>query len=470
MPDTALAELTRPILDQASQFEDTDPRLHLKRNRAILGARGPELWEMLKSCIHTGPQAKVTKIQLPHESLVYRGLHLASSYDRACEADTQVGFAKIPDTTEVVTVYGVGLGDIPRRLLKEPKVKWVRCVILNTDVFAQSCLYFDHSDWLSDPRTILILGKHETILHGPFVLHPVLYHLAENSAKRIADMAFTELQAPHVREYHVRRGGLYTKRIEASWPQFKEDRDVRELIKTNTEGRAFVCAAGPTLSEWFDWIKRERTPKDTVIAVSTALKPMLKAGITPNLVVIVDPNDDMIGHFEGVDLESLSSVGLCYTLMVRHDIPLMWRGPRYGFYINELTMVEKSKELNRGIVFCSGTVLHPCCDIATFMGHPSVYLFGADLSYVDGLTHVQGATYVEDAPCVLRPTIVNGYGERVNTEPNMIGYLRDLENYILANQEIKWIKAGKKGAEAVGTTWLEDLEWPSPVEDTGGAA
>ena len=69
---------------------------------------------------------------------------------------------------------------------------------------------------------------------------------------------------------------------------------VKDLIKNieneNKEGYpAFIVSAGPSLDKNIDMLK-EVKGRGMIMAVDTAIKPLLKKGIVPDIVASVDPH------------------------------------------------------------------------------------------------------------------------------------------------------------------------------------
>lgn len=434
-----------------AQFIDHSPPSYMDKNRPALKWRFPAVWEALRLVT---PPEKFEVVCRPERTLTVNDIHMASSYNRKSEAEL-IG-SRIPPGSTEVAIYGLGLGDVQRYFLSKDEISKVHVVIMTPQIDWLSLQYFDHSDWINDKRVTITLGLwHEAIEH-PFTLYPQALRFVPDEYLRLSQLLMLEIIAPHQQMFHVERRPFYQERIAAAEPFVAKDHDVRELLDTLLGTTSVVCGGGPTLGEFYAWLKEHKN--FNVIAVSTVLKPMLANGIIPDMVVILDPNDDMLSHFEGIDYAQLEHTKLVYVPLVHHQIIERWPGPRYAGYIEEKSLSALSKKYPRGVLYCGGTVMHMATDLAVCIGSSTVILLGFDCGFPGEMTHVEGATQSTQAVTLHRPQILNGYGRRIYTEPNLIGYLIDMEGYVQYNNGVKWIKGGKEGAAMHGTRWLEDIQ------------
>lgn len=122
------------------------------------------------------------------------------------------------------------------------------------------------------------------------------------------------------------------------------------------------------------------------------------------------------------------------------------------------------REVPKGELFCSGTVTHAAIDLGVKMGTREMTLFGVDFCFPRQHSHVDGASMRQEVPrqrTVSSPVggstwVLNGHGERVPTETNMVGYLRDLEAFVSAHPDITFLKAGRDGATLQGARWIDE--------------
>lgn len=157
---------------------------------------------------------------------------------------------------------------------------------------------------------------------------------------------------------------------------------------------ALVVGAGPSLDRNLADISRYRD-RVVILAADTALRPLLAAGIEPDVVVATDPTETNARHLcelpacsrthlvaEGsVDSESLSEFeGRTFFFRVSDHHPWPWL---------------RNKGLDRGPLRAWGSVLTTAFDLALVMGCEPVVFAGADLAFTDGRPYARGTTYEE---------------------------------------------------------------------------
>lgn len=363
------------------------------------------------------------------QTIIVGGHQLTSAIDRKAEALMQA--AHIADGEEV-WLYGVGLGELPRLMLARGRE--VHMVLLN---LAMARAAFDYVDmpWLDDPNIELHLAGDLTDAFVPYSVSTPELRSAPVSPLR--DRLMVLLNQPYndftltVRDPLCKMHQEMNKRF--------TDPSVRELYG-NKLARAIVCMGGPTLGDYYDWIKNDCAP---VIAASTVLKPLLAAGITPSYTMVIDALPSMMKHFR--DIEIAPSMALVYHDIVFPAIVDLWTGPRYKANIS----TNPDSDLLSG-----GSVLHTAIDLAVRMGAKEVVLLGADLCYRDQ-SHVAGAASPHTTNDAWRIKSTNARGEEVKTDDCLMQYHWSLERYIYDHPEVKWFRGGRDGMAVEGITWID---------------
>jgi hypothetical protein len=164
-----------------------------------------------------------------------------------------------------------------------------------------------------------------------------------------------------------------------------------------------VLGAGPSLSSQLEEIK-ELHKWVYIIAVDTALEPLLTAGIEPDLVVTLDAQFFNILDFHSSFLGTTRKAGsiLVADLMVYPKIIRCWKGPVYFSKtgINEGTHND-SHPLISGLedsfgtidsLKCGGSVTTTAIDLALHLGASPVLLAGCDFSFTGHTTHVSSSS------------------------------------------------------------------------------
>lgn len=423
-------------------------------NRAVIKQRWPDILKQMEEA--SIPEKTLFTKYTPEPTLFINGIHLSSGYDQIREAELQASL--VPEDSPCAWIYGVGPGQIPRVLLRRKKIKRVVVVIMNSGVAMQSFFYFDHTDWLSDLRVKLVLAEYEPDIHFPFAAAPSCLELASDSAARLRDMVFLELSTPFIREGQNARNIEMADRLQENLKFVHSDGDVADLFDSKQETTILVAAAGPTLSDNYEWIADQRR-KYPLIAVDAALKPLVETGIHPDIVVTIDAiRDGVYSFFNSVEAGILENIILVYFPVVHKDVLSLWPGRRFAAYPDHTIYKRLIKEHPRGILFSSGSVLHPAVDLAVRMGACRVILLGADFSYPKDHSHVAGCPAfmnMNGKGGTCSHWVLNGHGKRVATSANLRGYLRDLERYIARYPKLHFVNGSKDGACIKGASYLE---------------
>lgn len=423
----------------------------MERAREIIRKRWPAVHQALEEV----QALRTSKVE--HQgafTFIAEGIHVTSLYNRQAEAKLQA--RQVPESSSSAWAYGVALGDVQREFLGRKALRRLNVVIMNRALLKSSFEHVEHGDWLADTRVELMLGSSQTAVQRPYAVAAATLRLAENEAVALRDDIALDLALPYQKRKYEEREVQITEYLNANMERIKHDGDVHSLFGTHAGKRIAVLAAGPTLQQNFSWLVTHR--KDIVtVAVSTVLGPLQKIGMQPDYVVAIDAKPELIGHLEGIDLASLSSVPLIYYPVVSPDFLQRWPGPKICAYGSHPRYNALKAQHPRGDLFCAGTVTHTAVDLAVKMGASDVTLVGADFCYVDGQSHTQGAAFhvSRTGPVGGNTWVVNGHGNRVMTNLALVGYYRDLERYIAEHRQVRFVNASRDGAYISGTHWLE---------------
>jgi len=430
----------------------TETEEFLLKNMAVIEQRWPNIRRTLEEAPEL-PDVDLDK-GTQHSTLVIGGIHLGSRYNPLSEARLQASLVR--EGSKCVRVYGMGNGHLPRTLLNRQEIERLVVIIMNTAVAEQSFRYFDQTDWLLNPRVELELAENEEDIHFPFAAVPSCLQLASDSAARLRDLVFLELATPYIQARHRAEDGDRTQRLRENLDLIQSDGDIGELFDIRQGEMIIVAAAGPTLDSHYDWLSAQNG-KHILIAVDAALKPLLEAGISPDIVVTIDPYREGIHRFfSSVPLDLFHDKVLVYFPVVHGDILRIWPGRRLCSYSSSGFYKEFRKQYPKGMLFSSGSVLHPSVDLAVKMGAARVIFLGVDLSFPGGNSHVAGSpASCEKGNDQSLHWVLNGRGKRVPTTANLRGYLRDLEKYIARCSGVEFVNGSMEGAFIQGTSYME---------------
>lgn len=158
-----------------------------------------------------------------------------------------------------------------------------------------------------------------------------------------------------------------------------------------------ILAAGPTLEEALPHLK-EIKKRAILVAVDTALRASLRAGVEPDFVVLADPQYYAYRHIAG--LSSPSSILITESAAY----PAVFRFPckkiimcaslfPLGHYI-------ESQIGSKGPLVAGGSVSTTAWDFARYIGAGKIFCSGLDLGFPDFQTHIKGSTFEENTHTV----------------------------------------------------------------------
>jgi hypothetical protein len=187
----------------------------------------------------------------------------------------------------------------------------------------------------------------------------------------------------------------YLANVIRNAPAIAAGRDVRELASVFNGIPAVIAAAGPSLDRAIDDL-RGLDGRAVLIAVDTALRPLLHAGVTPHLAVGADPGAANARHFQALPpcpdtwLVAESALdrsatahfdGRTFWFRLANHHPWPWLRT-LGIDVSQLEMW--------------GSVLTAGFQVACLAGCDPIVLVGADLAFTDSRPYCRGTTYEFD--------------------------------------------------------------------------
>ena len=253
------------------------------------------------------------------------------------------------------------------------------------------------------------IQMYNPLLHGNFFFLPVRSwydQIPEEGAtlKASLEQAVASIAADYSTQAHFgkiwfRNFFLNLKSLADTPPQLQLE------IKKDT---AFVAAAGPSLDTFISDLQNPNIrEKIYLIATDTALPPLLRQGITPEMTVTIDGQGASTRHFLqnipnsmvlAADISSSPDVVVrcknngCPILFFRNKnpLPLLFANYLKEQHVNSYSL----PEIDTG----SGTVTSAAVDIAYKLGFSHIQVGGADFAYIQGKPYCRG-TYFEDQFC-----------------------------------------------------------------------
>lgn len=223
-----------------------------------------------------------------------------------------------------------------------------------------------------------------------------------------------------------------------------------ELIQTfrqkNKEmpSAAVLVSAGPSLDYNIKDLQKAKG-KMFIIAVDTAIRPLLQAGVIPDLFITVDPVKDLF-LFEQ---EGVSQVPMVLAMNVKNGVSKIHTG--HHFYIlnpgDYITNIMKRYDKKAVSISSGGSVATDAFTLLRRMGFNTIILVGQDLAYPGNRSHAKAAyDDTVDRSNGVYFEVEDIHGGQVLTRMDMNHYRRWFEDQIAADHKLHMIDATEGGA------------------------
>lgn len=234
-----------------------------------------------------------------------------------------------------------------------------------------------------------------------------------------------------------------------------EGYNLKELARRiPTDKPAILVSAGPSLNKNVHELKRAKN-KAFIVAVDTALKPLIKEGIRPDLFVTIDAKKP----FQLVDIERAETVPVAAPTCALHTIIEHQKGKKI-FYNDSYAIPSHIYHMNGkefpGVGRGGGSVACSAFSMLFKMGFGTIILVGQDLAYSDNKSHADG-TFLEKMPeeDTKNMIMVKGnYVDKIPTRRDFRSFLEWFNDYIKGakeHREFRAINATEGGAYIEGT-------------------
>jgi len=423
-----------------------------EQNLQVIGDRWPGL--LARLLVEDSESLPVELLEGLGSTLSVGGIQLTSRHDRVAEARLQA--ASLPPDSDLLHLYGTGLGDLQQILLERPTLKRLCVHVLNGALFKLVLGLLDQQSWLTDPRVELSYAADHPEILLPFFALPAELVLADDCNARMRDRLVGEVHLTFNNREFDPQSAVIVQRLLDTREVFGADRDVTELFATRAGQHIYVIGTGPTLEQQFAKLRviSEQSDRPLFISVDTAYRPLREQGIRPDIVVSIDQR---IG-FRHLPVEASDGIPLVYMPMSDPQVLHAWKGPRYGGYSISPIYASVRERCQRGLLFVGGSVLHPAVDLAVKMGAARITLFGADFAFPMNKTHA-GWKDGDLGPGVdlAQHWVLDGQGQRVRTQLNFRRYLVELERYIARHPQVAFLNSSRAGAQIVGTGFDQEF-------------
>lgn len=389
-----------------------------------------------------------------------------------------------------VFLFGIGSGAYLKSMIRHsPEEANVIVYEPSMAIFLAALNEIDFSEEIKNrPIAFVVEGLNETefipIVQGVLALETLEFFIEEvhpNYKVAYPDQLKEKIKqlTKHVDGYFV---NFYTRRLLQghaaqnvlfNLPYVAEGYNTKQLSKVIPyKGAAVLVSAGPSLDKNIEELRRAKNHL-FLMAVDTAVKPLLKRGIVPDVFVTLDGRKPL-DLLEGAELLPVVS-----NSMARYKLLDRQKGRKIFFfdgYRLPLDLYLENGKMLPGVAV-GGSVACSGFSLLYKMGFETVILVGQDLAYTDNKSHADG-TFQEKMPeeeTAHMVRVKGNYQDTIPTLSNLKIYLEWFEDYIKGAKEhgkFRVINATEGGAYIEGTelmTLKEALdEWVGEETDFAG--
>lgn len=331
------------------------------------------------------------------ETTIFKRQALPPNVRRITERK-QFGFS------EVIILLGIGLGEtLGETLAASDAGTFILLVESNPAYFKKLLEGFDVAELIGDPRVVISVGENpmDAIMHrleeefGVFTRSN--FQVIKHGTAIAADTGYYQMvDKVLARQKQMAEGNLASiNNLSSVWQgnifsnlnAILRNPGIKHLFDRMTGVPAVIVAAGPSLDKNCHWLEAARESM-VIICVDTALKTLLKNGVTPHIVVALDALLHNYFHMAGAERPD-------YTLVVNPvTYPLILAectGPMMITSYSE-PMVQWLEQFtgDLGENLTGGSVATAAFDLAVRMGCSPIILTGQDLAFTGNRTHSGG--------------------------------------------------------------------------------
>jgi hypothetical protein len=229
----------------------------------------------------------------------------------------------------------------------------------------------------------------------PLLLHPVLAREYPDEVREARDCWRETLFGARANaDARDRNAGLYLRNTLANLPQAVEEADSGALDGLFDGIPGVLVAAGPSLDRTIGQVASVRGHA-VVVAVDTAVRPLLTHGIEPHVVVSLDPTPENARHLHG-----LGPLPDTWLVAEPSTDPRSWaafEGRTFGFSLGaDPWPWLNACGIERPSLRAWGSVVSSAFDLLLRMGCSPIGFAGCDFAFAGGRPYCRGTTYEED--------------------------------------------------------------------------
>lgn len=384
---------------------------------------------------------------------VRTNMYLHSKNDPMEEARKLVESGYEPEKSRY-SVLGCGMGYHIYQLYKVSNGSVPITVYEENPAVVEYARNYGVLDWIPEERLKIVTGK-ITLLFLKSVDNQstgILFHLPSirqltNEAEREAIMSVYIQQST---------ASKFKRNVQINfWRNSQQGLpDISKLRGLEKNEEMVVVAAGPSLDENMELLRSWQGQK-TIVAVGTVFKKLLAAGIRPDYVAVMDPQERTLKQIDGVEKER---VPMILDMASYWGFAADYQGPKYLVCTpgREKVIEDYAKTHQVEMWTGGGTVTSLALEFAIRFGAKKIYFIGVDLAYPEGVSHATGTMdyTVKNTENMIQ--IPGVFGKKVYADRPFMAYRAQIEERIAETKGIKYYNLSHVGAHIKGTIEVKD--------------
>ncbi|HPM72602.1 MAG TPA: DUF115 domain-containing protein [Spirochaetales bacterium] len=377
----------------------------LEANMRALRSRSTALAELVAAAEPYPLEPVVARSGDPTATVAGAWLH--SRYDPRAEGD-RIAAEAAASGASTLLFLGLGLGYAAKAAVDSGAT--VCAVESDASLLAASLRLVDLSALIASPRfSIALCPRGRGLTDYLNDASPRTIEVIENKAAMAAFPEAAEAMRSQVARYRKRDdmnaatikrfGRLWVRNLAVNLRQAAASPGVSAIAGAFSGLPALVLAAGPSLDDLADSLP-DLAERCVVVCVDTALRSALRYGVTPDFVVVVDPQYWNARHLDRcrADGAILVSEAAVWPSVLRGE---SWRPGGRTVLCSSIyplgAYVESRLGQAKGRLGAGGSVSTTAWDFARTLGCSPIYMAGLDLSFPDGRTHARASLFEQRA-------------------------------------------------------------------------
>ena len=318
------------------------------------------------------------------------GILVHSKFDPVKEAQRFADGCKLVDGDSVF-LYGFGLGyhvkELARRIGKNGRMIVLE---LNPGLYETALKVCDIDEISSLCELDIIVSPSEIVdtlnsvaqneadenRNWKTIIHQTSFKCIPDEHKKIAQLFEMRLLEDRT-QYKFK--SLYLKNFKKNLSKVISSPGIKNFAGKYTGLPAVIVGAGPSLDDQLELLK-EIQEKIFVIAVDTSASVLIRAGIRPDFIVTVDPQDHTNRHFERI---WNCGVPLLFTPVSACEVVEKYQGPLIVFMQKAHSLTGRFDNMlsDKGFSSEGGSVSCIAFDLMVQLGFNPIVMAGMDYSY-----------------------------------------------------------------------------------------